>query len=634
MPPTRSLSIAPDLDALEVALVRSIENIRKTLPQNRRQSQDPTTISFAQGQGVNPASNTPLDDIEENSRLVTGEENRRNARDSRYDGDPLAVAESSTSAGPSWKKYIRESEALALELQMESVRQDMRDLAGARERRYQELAGHGDPTRRKLRRVSEVLPQNRASHFVSRSNSEGSRGAGSICHLNDPTAGRKAVISNGEGPEIDSIGSSSMITYNNPFKSSSSSSKPPHARNPGRIGLYILPTTSETCGLSPRHDRSRPTANSRPFSVPAPVLSNLGIAKPTKADSDQKSHHKGASSANSGGSPQNRHSSEGSRAGRKPLKFGEKKVRFAERPVGIEKGPPAEIYGRKPTLNNSSSSSLSSQPLSVSTSNSSDGNTSESESRSFSSTDDGTSGSELYSFSSSDDEEPRPTTVFKPLRTPLGPLDQTGRRIPPQKSPGPTPLQKGPTVTREVNQKDQNKSGGLTRHLSTNSKAKKTTLKEIRPLEDLGEKIERSGKSSGSNIDRHKTFTSDRSLPQHTNPHQFNLSRSNSIRGLLRKHSGNLLNKFSWRGNKASGLSKPPIETRGLACIRCRELFDANLLIQVPAKCLHLYCKSCLKGTSFVPRCHTHSPIASSPIFSDVHSGLKGPSQRMSSSVL
>lgn len=630
MPPTRSLSIAPDLDALEVALVRSIENIRKTLPQNRRQSQDLPTISFSQGQNGGPASNTPLDAIEENRGLVTGGENRRKAGDSRYDGDPLAVAESSTSAGPSWKKYIRESEALALELQMESVRQDMRDLAGARERRYQELTGRGDPTRRKLRRVSEVLPQNRANHFVSRSNSEGSRGAGFIGHMNDPAAGRrKAGISNVEGPEVDSIGSSSMITYNNPFKSSSSSSssRPPHVRNPGKIGLYILPTTSETCGLSPRHDRSRPTANSRPFSVPAPVSSNFGIAKPTKADFDQKSYHKGASSANSGGSPQNRHSSEGSRAGRKPQKIGEKKVRFA---VGIEKGPPAEIYGRKLTLNNSSSSSLSSQ---VSTSNSSDGNMSESESRSFSSTDDGTSGSELYSLSSSEDEEPRPTTVFKHLRTPLGPLDQTGRRIPPQKSPGPKPLQKGSTVAREVNEKDQNKPGGLIRHLSTNSKAKKTTPKEIRPLED-GEKFERSRKNSGSNIDSHKTLTSDRSLPQHTNPHQFNLSRSNSIRGLLRKHSGNLLNKFSWRGNKASGLSKPPIETRGLACVGCRELFDANLLIQVPAKCLHLYCKSCLKGTFSIPRCHIHSAITSSPVFSDVHSGLEGPSQRMSSSVL
>lgn len=605
MPPTRSLSIAPDLDALEVALVRSIENIRKTLPQNRRQSQDPPTISFSQGQGVNPASNIPLDGIEENCGLVTGEENRRKAGDSRYDGDPLAAEENSTSAGPSWKKYIRESEALALELQMESVRQDMRDLAGARERRYQELTGHGDPARRKLRRVSEVLPQNRASHFVSRSNSEGSRGAGFIGHLNDPAVGRKVGISNGEGPEVDSIGSGSMITYNNPFKSSSSSSsssRPPHMRNPGKIALHILPTTSETCGLPPHHDRSRPTVNSRPFSVPASVLSNFGIAKPTKADFDQKSYHKGAGSANSGGSPQNRHSSEGSRAGRKLQKFGEKKVRFAERPVGIEKGPPAEIYGRKQTLNNSSSSSLSLQSLSVSTSNSSDGNTSESESRSFSSTDDGTSGSELYSLSSSEDEEPRPTTVFKHLRTPLGPLDQTGRRIPPQKSPGPNPLQKGSTVVREVNEKGQN---GLTRHLSTNSKAKKTTLKEIRPLEDVGEKSERLGKSSGSNINRHKPLTSDRSLPQYTNPHQFNLSRSNSIRGLLRKHSGNLLNKFSWRGNKASGLSKPPIETKGLACVGCRELFDANLIIQIPAKCLHLYCKSCLKGTFFVPRCHS-----------------------------
>lgn len=483
---------------------------------------------------------------------------------------------------------------------MESVRQDMRDLAGARQRRYQELTGHGDPTRRKLRRVSEVLPQNRASHFVSRSNSEGSRGVGFMGLLNDPAVDRKSGVSNGEDPGADPMRSGSMITYSNPFKGSSSSSRPPRIRNSGMISQSILSTTSETCALPPRHGRSRPTDNSYSFAMSVPVE----IANPSKADFDQKSHHRSESPANSGGSLPNRHSSERSRTSRKLQKLGEKKVRFAERPVGIEKELSVELDGRKSNFNNSSTSSLSSWPsrsfssqsLSV-TSNSSNEDTSDSESRSSSSTDDG---SELYSLSSSDDEESKPTTGFKHLRTPLGPLDPTGRRIPPQKSPALRTPQKGSTVTREVKEKDQNKPGKLTRHSSTSSKAKKTP-KETPPLDVSGEKSERSRKTPG---DEHKNLTSatNYSLPQHTNPHQFNLSRSTSIRGLLRKHSGNLLNKFSWRGNKTGSLPKPPVETRGLACVGCRELFDANLLIQVPAKCLHLYCKSCLKSMFFLPR--------------------------------
>lgn len=475
---------------------------------------------------------------------------------------------------------------------MESVRQDMRDLAGARQRRYQELTGHGDPTRRKLRRVSEVLPQNRASHFVSRSNSEGSRGVGFMGLLNDPAVGRKSGVSNGEYQGADSIRSSSTITYSDPFKGSSSSSRPHRVRNSGMISQSILPTTLETCALPPYHDRSRPTDNSYSSSMPVPVE----IANPNKADFNQKSHHKNESPANSGGSLPNRHSSEKSRAGGR---LGEKKVRFAERPVGIEKGLSAELYGRKSNFNNSSTSSLSSWPsrsLSA-TSNSSDGDMSDSESHSSSSTDDE---SELYSLSSSDDEESKPTAVSKHLRTPLGPLDPTGRRIPPQKSPALRTPQKGYIVTREAKEKDQNRSGKLSRHLSTSSKAKKTP-KETRPLDVPGEKSERSRKIPG---DGHKNFTSatNYSLPQQTNPHQFNLSRSTSIRGLLRKHSGNLLNKFSWRANKTGGISKLSLETRGLACVGCRELFDANLLIQVPAKCLHLYCKSCLKCMFFLPR--------------------------------
>lgn len=596
MPLTRSSSIAPDLDALELTLVRSIENIRKTLPQNRRQSQDLSTIAFSLGQN---ADTIALHTTEKNRGFVASEGFR--IGEAQYDDDPMASVErNSVSTGPSWKNYIRESEALALELQMESVHQDMRDLAGARQRRYQDLTGHGGLARRKLRRVSEALPQNRASYLVSRSNSEGSRGAGlmdlSNNLLGDPAVGHRSRVSNGEGPEVGSVGNSSMITYNNPFKSSLSS-KRPRVQNPNQ---FILPTTSEIRGPPPRHDRSRSTAN-RSLSV-----SNAGTATPKKVDLSQKSYPKGESSADPGGSHQNRHNSEGARTGRKPQNFVEKKVRFAERPVGIEKRTPAPIYGRKSILiNNSSTSSLtswshSSRSFSI-TSASSDEDTSDSGSRSSSSTDDDTSGSDLHSFSSSDDEEPIRTTALKPLRTPLGPLDPTGKRIPPQTSSALKNTQKGPTVTREAKERDQNKPGVLKRSLSTNSKVTKITPKESHPLGVPGGKSERPGKSPVLNVGEHKATisTTNHPLPQHANPHQFNLNKgtNTSIRSLLRKHSGNLLNKFSWRSNKTGGSLKPLSGTREeLACIRCRELFDANLLIQVPAKCLHLYCKSCLKG--------------------------------------
>lgn len=611
MPPTRSSSIAPDLDALELTLVRSIENIRKTLPQNRRQSQDLSTIAFSLGQNTDTIA---LHTTEKNRGLVASAESFR-IGEAQYDDDPLAsVGGNSVSTGPSWKNYIRESEALALELQMESVRQDMRDLAGARQRRYQDLTGHGGLARRKLRRVSEALPQNRASYLVSRSNSEGSRGAGlmefSNNLLGDPAVGHGSRVSNGEGPEVGSMGNSSMITYSNPFKSSLSS-KRLRVQNPGNPNQSILPTTSEIRGPPPRHDRSRSTANTRSLSITLPVSSNVGIATPKKADLSQKSYHKGESSADPGGSHQNRHSSEGARTGRKPQNFVEKKVRFAEKPVGIEKRTPAPIYGRKSILiNNSSTSSLtswshSSRSFSI-TSASSDEDTSDSRSRSSSSTDDDTSGSDLHSFSSSDDEEPIHATALKPLRTPLGPLDPTGKRIP-QTSSALKNTQKRSTVTKEAKERDQNKPGGLKRSLSTNSKITKTTPKENHPLGVPGEKPERPGKSPVSNVGGHKatTSTTNHPLPQHANPHQFNLNKgtNTSIRSLLRKHSGNLLNKFSWRSNKTGGLLKPLSGTREeLACIRCRELFDANLLIQVPAKCLHLYCKSCLKGMFSVLR--------------------------------
>lgn len=601
MPPTRSSSIAPDLDALELTLVRSIENIRKTLPQNRRQSQDLSTIAFSLGQ----KADTIALHAEKNRGLVASAESFR-IGEVQYDDDLLATVDgNSISTGPSWKNYIRESEALALELQMESVRQDMRDLAGARQRRYQDLTGHGDLTRRKLRRVSEVLPQNRASYLVSRSNSEGSRGAGlmdlSNNLLSDPVVGHRSRVSNGEGLEV---GNSSMITYSNPFKSSLSS-RCPRVQNPGKPSQSILPTTSEIRGLPPRHDRSGPTVNSRSYSMPLPISLNDGIANPQKADLSQKSYRKGESSADPGGSHQNQHSSEGSRTGRKPQNFVEKRVRFAERPVGIEKRTPA-TYSRKSILiNNSSTSSLaswshSSRSISI-TSVSSDGGTSDSGSRSSSSTDDDTSGSDLHSFSSSDDEEPVHATALKPLRTPLGPLDPTGKRIPPQISSALRSTQKGSTVTREAKARDQNKPSGLKHSLSANGKITKTTPKESHPLGVPEEKSEHPGKSPVLNVGGHKasTSTTNHPLPQHANPHQSNLNKgtNTSIRSLLRKHSGNLLNKFSWRGNKTGGFLKPLSGTREeLACIRCRELFDANLLIQVPTKCLHLYCKLCLKG--------------------------------------
>lgn len=597
MPLTRSLSIAPDLDALELTLVRSIENIRKTLPQNRRQSQDLSTIAFSLAQDVDTANKIALHDTEKRRGSVASVENCTRVRDDRYDDDPLSAVEgSSASTGPSWKKYIRESEALALELQMESVRQDMRDLAGARQRRYQELTGHGDLTRRKLRRVSEVLPQNRASYMVSRSNSEGSRGVGLMDLSNnpsgDPAMGKKSGVSNNEGPEVGFMGNSSMITYSNPFKSSSST-RLPRGQRPGKFSQSTLPSTSEIRDLSPRHDRSRPTVNSRSSSMPLPVPSNVGITNSKKADFGQKSYRKGENSTKSGGVYQNRRSSEESRTGRKPQNFVEKRVRFAERPMGKEKGTPAQIYGRKSSLVNNSStsslSSLSSQSIST-TSGSSDKDTSESGSSSSTSTDDNTSGSELDSPSSSDDEESIHTTALKPLRTPLGPLDPTGKRIPP--TPAPRITQKGSTVTREVRSRNQTKLGGLTNSLSRND--------NIIPKENHGpgSVLAETSERSGLNVGGHKNATSATNY-SHANPHQFNLNKSpsTSIRGLLRKHSGNLLNKFSWRGNKTGGFLKPLSETREeLACVRCRELFDANLLIQVPAKCLHLYCKSCIKG--------------------------------------
>lgn len=353
MPSTGSSSIAPDLDALELALVRSIENIRKTLPQNRRQSQDLSTIYFSLDQNPDTVNNIALPRAEKRRGSMVSAENSRKVGDSWRNDDPLAAAE-----GSSWKKYIRESEALALENQMESVRQDMRELAGARQRRYQELTGHGDSTRRKLRRVSEALPQNRASNLVSRSNSEGSRGVvftNLFNPLNDPAVSRKSRVLDGKDPEVGPTESDSMITYNNPFKGSSPS-RLPRVRSPGKITKPILPSTSEICDLPPRHHQP-PTTHTRPLSTLVPVTSNVEITRPKRADFGQKIRRKAENPADSGRNGQTRHSSESSGAGRKPQNFGEKKVRFAEWPVGIEKGTLTGPYGRKSNLINNSSSS-------------------------------------------------------------------------------------------------------------------------------------------------------------------------------------------------------------------------------------------------------------------------------------
>ncbi|KAL0632609.1 hypothetical protein Q9L58_008499 [Maublancomyces gigas] len=100
MPLTRSSSIAPDLDALELTLVRSIENIRKTLPQNRRQSQDLSTIAFSLGQN---ADTIALHTTEKNRGFVASEGFR--IGEAQYDDDPMASVERNSSF--KWNLYIK-----------------------------------------------------------------------------------------------------------------------------------------------------------------------------------------------------------------------------------------------------------------------------------------------------------------------------------------------------------------------------------------------------------------------------------------------------------------------------------------------------------------------------------------------
>lgn len=633
MPSIRYPSIAPDLDAVELTLMRSIENIRKTLPPNRPQSEDLSAIAFSlDHQELGRASTISPPGAEKalvKHGLVVSAENFGSVRDVQYENGPsrahggrAAILERrSASTDSSWKKHIRESEALALEHQMECIRQDMRDLADARQRRDQARSDYRDPTKRKLRRVSKALPQKRASYSAPRSNPEQPREGLSNEIFNYPTVSYyKPRTPSGGGPETDSVGGGSTINSSRSSKNyfSSNAVQPslytaarlPPARKTSKGSQPVPPNDPEICSQPFYHHLSKPTTRLRSFSVPiapapVPVTSSFEIDQPSQPKQVDSVQAAQGGSADAEDSHQSRLSSVISRTGGKPQNLGKKKVRFAGKLISIEKNVPAGVYGRKSILTPSSpSSSLSS--LSSLSSSSQSISTIVSDSLE----EPGTSESELHSATSSEDEElGATTTALAPFRTPLRLLSPTRKGRPLETSPAPKRLRKRSVVTKEVKEKDQN----------TPSKPapKKGKIKKLKPkysFEDIPEEIfepkHHSEKSPGLAGDGSKSpiaiSSASRSLPQHTNPHQSSLNKStSSFRALLRKHSENILNKFSWRGSKDAGLPQTPRES---TCAGCREVFDIHSLIQVSAKCLHFYCKTCLKGTLYTLEDGIHIP--------------------------
>ncbi|RPB10020.1 hypothetical protein P167DRAFT_547568 [Morchella conica CCBAS932] len=161
-----TITMAPrytsDIDAARLTVVRSLENIQKALPDNRRRSTQSISAALAFELGGNNSG----------SSTVVTPTSRRGQIVAKDDDD-------------AWKKHLRPSEIMALEDQLEVLQQDIRDLNNIHARhvrssrqqwRYAQAEEEQVSQRHKLRRVGEaaVLPQVTCQQSTSPSSSSSS----------------------------------------------------------------------------------------------------------------------------------------------------------------------------------------------------------------------------------------------------------------------------------------------------------------------------------------------------------------------------------------------------------------------------------------------------------------------------
>lgn len=635
MPSSRYRVNNSDLDALELTLVRSLENLRETLPQTRRQID---TFTPTLGQSCRRANTIASPSGGGGLHLAR----RRPSPSTKTDAEGPHASSSAGSRAPtvesfpstsSWKNYIKEHEAQALERQMDYLRQDMRDLADARKRRSQELLSSGNSALRRTKRLPEAIPQRRTSYPVHGPGLENPRprpmGTDLVdfpnSSFNNPTFNRSPQISTlDQGLDVIPAGSGTISDSSNQFRiSPSSNGVQPKLHTAAR--LPRVPTSREishpAAPTSGNH-LSKSITHLRSFSAPGPMsprppatFAAVSPAQGNVLNAGKELSHKGAGELSSEGSRNNRRSSLVSSStvssNRRNSQNGEKKVRFVENLPGVGKGTRTENYRER--LDLAPPSPLASLPppavwsspsysVSITISTSREEGPKSPKSKSTSPT-------------SSDDEETGATAAFIPC-VPASPPDPMPIRVA-KTHPTIEGSEGRPSVIEEEVKIDRDKRSGLTLFYPPKGRSKVATAIEESVI---GETVEQTHGGGGLNeAENSITFvpTKGHSFSQDTNTHQpsSNKRSNRSIRVLLRKRAESLMNRFSWSRDKSGSSPDPVIAERGeLECIVCFDQFNRNSLIQVPGKCLHLYCKGCLKGMFLMLKNHV--------LFWIVHVGL------------
>jgi hypothetical protein len=596
-----------DIDAARLTVVRSLENIQKALPDNRRRSTQSISaaLAFELG-GNNSGSSTVVTPISRRGQIV--------AKD---DDD-------------AWKKHLRPSEIMALEDQLEVLQQDIRDLNNIHARhvqssrqqwRYAQAEEEQASQRHKLRRVGEaaVLPQVNCQQSTSPPSS-------SSPDVRIPTADKDTRLL------YPSSSSSNGKTQKQQQKNQSAMDRRPPMQRPVS-SRDIRPVNTKTNLHSGSH-LSKAATGPRYQATTPEVISPTSSANVSSSLVEEVQHYNqynartanrrsiaGESSIGSESSHGNRRSSMSTGVRRRSI--GERKVRFVEESIrGFQeqtKGVARETDNSRVqnSLSRSSSSSSLSSCSSISrdvTSSWGENNPGLFDTHSLSTDGDGESSSRASTSSRNqiDDTPAESQSTVEPqthgsIEVEKATMTESTRdlivRFFSRKSRG-----KGSTSSRG----STSSSGQSTSSKWGSSSSRSTVSKQINPPV--------SGPIVAVNGVKSSAFSSfpnpARSNLNSTSRPRENSATSTPIRSLLRKHSVSLLNKFTGKDGKATVtplgvVSEGALAQTGPTCVVCLEEFDRNSVIQIPAECLHSYCKGCLKSTFYIYRFPRESYYAS-----------------------
>lgn len=588
-----------DIDAARLTVVRSLENIQKALPDNRRRSTQSISaaLAFELG-GNNSGSSTVVTPISRRGQIV--------AKD---DDD-------------AWKKHLRPSEIMALEDQLEVLQQDIRDLNNIHARhvrnsrqqwRYAQAEEEQASQRHKLRRVGEaaVLPQVTCQQSTSPSSSSSS-------DVRIPTADKDSRLL-----YPSSSSSKNGKTQRQQQKSQSAMDRRPPMQRPVS-SRDIRPVNTKTnlhsvshlskAATTPRYQVTTPEVISPTSSanVSSSLVGEVQHYNQSNARTANRRSMAGESSVGSESSHGNRRSSMSTGIRRRSI--GERKVRFVEESIrGFQeqtKGVAREMDNSRiqNSLSRSSSSSSLSSCSSISrdvTSSWGENNPGLFDTHSLSTDDDGESSlrASTSSRNQTDGKLTESQSTVEPqthtsVEVEKATMTESARdlivRFFSRKSRG-----KGSTSSRG----SASSSGQSMSSKWDSSSSRSSVSEQINPpvggLIVAVDGVKSSAFSSLPNPARGNLNSTSRS--------QENSATSTPIRSLLRKHSVSLLNKFTGKDGKATvtplgAVSEGALAQTGPICAVCLEEFDRNSMIQVPAECLHSYCKGCLKSTLYIYR--------------------------------